>query len=90
MPTLPATGREYLRLTVHAAPADVPIEVSVDDGDTWHPTDRDGDTVRVLVAGPDAEADGALPLPLGRSRIHVRATDTPEIVERFAGAVDVT
>lgn len=91
MPTLPAAGREYLTATLTEAPEATELEVSFDEGDTWHETTRDGDTVTVLVAGPDSEDDpvGTVALPLGRSRVSLRVVDEPEVLIRFAGAIDV-
>lgn len=90
MPTIPAAGREYVRAYLTAAPDDARLEVTLDGGATWHPTTRDGDVVTFLVAGPDAAPhDDALVLPLGRTRVHVRAVDNPEVVIRLAGALDV-
>ena len=91
MPLLPAAGREYLTATLTDAPADVDVQVSFDDGDTWHDTTRTDDTISVLIAGPDAESNPVetVVLPRGRSRVSVRAVDNPEVVIRHAGAVDV-
>lgn len=88
---VPSAGREYAHWTVTDLPADVVIEVSADDGATWHVATRDGDTTTVLVAGPDATDNpaGTVVLAAGRNHLLHRAADTPEVVIRDAGAIDV-
>lgn len=82
-------GVEYVRWTVTDAPLDAALEVSFD-GTTWHPLGRDGDTVRVLLAGPDADPPpGAVVLTAGRNRATIRAADNPEVVIRDGGVIDV-
>lgn len=92
MPTIPRAGREYVTATVDGAPDGSALEVSVDGGATWHPTTRDGDTIRFLAAGPDATDNppGTIALPAGRSLVRVRLVDNPEVVIRGAGALDVS
>lgn len=88
---LPRTGREYAHDTITGLPDDVQLEVSTDQ-QTWTPMQRDGDTVRVLLAGPDATDDDpadTLRLTTGSHQLTVRAVDHPEIVERFWGWVHV-
>lgn len=88
---LPREGREYARDTVTGAPVDAAFEVRFDDG-TWQPMERDGDTIRVLLAGPDATDNptGTIVLSLGGHVAYVRCPDNPEIVERFWGRITVT
>lgn len=92
MATIDNAGREYVTWTMTDAPDGVDIEVSTDDGETWHPTTRDGDTIRALFAGPDAEdnPEGTIVVGPQRTRLLARAVDAPEIIVRFAGAIDIT
>jgi hypothetical protein len=88
---LPASGREYASWPVNA-PASTPLDVSADDGISWHPTERPADNVaRVLVAGPSAPSNppSALVLPLGRNDLLLRLSSTPEVVVRRAGTIVV-
>lgn len=52
-------------------------------------TPADG-AVTVLLAGPDADPDGALPVPATGADLWVRVTDTPEILPAKVGRVTVT
>lgn len=96
MVQLYASGREYIYATLTAAPEDGDIEVTTD-GTTWHPAERvageGGETMRVLVQGPDADTPpggvNVLTLPTGRTILHARLVDTPEILIRAAGYIDV-
>lgn len=91
--TLPAAGREYATWAVAGADIAVALEVSFDAGVTWTATDRvDAGTARILVAGPTATGNpvGTVVLPVGRHLARIRATDTPEVAIRDAGAIDVT
>lgn len=92
MATIDNAAREYVTWTMTDAPDGVDIEVSTDDGDTWHPTTREGDVIQALFAGPDAESnpEGTIVLTAGRTRLLARAVDAPEIIVRFAGAIDIT
>lgn len=80
-------GRETISWDLTAAPAG-DIEVTFD-GAVWHTAARVGDTVSVLVAGPDADGLGAIALPLGRSFALLRASAAPEELVRSAGVIDV-
>lgn len=85
-------GREWARWPVTQAPADEPLEVSFDGGQTWDPLERTGDTVRVLVAGPEVDGEqpaGTVVLGLGRNVATVRVTASPEILVREAGVITV-
>lgn len=91
---IPAAGREYLTWDLTGLPAGVTsgLDVTFDDGATWHPAEIvDGDA-RLLVAGPDATGNppGTVALTTtGRLRPQMRLVDNPEIVIRGAGIVDV-
>ena len=92
MPTIPRAGREYVTATLTDAPVGAALEVSIDGGATWHPTTRDGDTIRFLVAGPDATDNpaGTIALPAGRSLVRVRLVDNPEtVIRRAPDAIDI-
>lgn len=84
-------GREWVSWDLAEPPAG-PLEVSFDGGEQWHDMERDGDTVRVLIAGPEAGTNpaGTVPLPLGRSVATIRMVDDPEILVRRAGPIDIT
>ncbi len=45
---------------------------------------------KLLVAGPDADATGAVVLDLGRNHARSRLADTPEIVVDDAGTIYVS
>jgi hypothetical protein len=45
----------------------------------WAPADLDGGSARVLLAGPDAPADGALTVPAAGADLWVRVADSPEV-----------
>lgn len=90
-------AREYAYWDLSEAP-DGALDITFD-GITWHPLTREGNTVRVLVAGPDAQGNPAgtvvLPGPITGSgqRRHIatiRAADGAQILIRDAGAIDVT
>jgi hypothetical protein len=87
---LPRTGREFAHADIAGLAEDVTLQASLD-GAAWVPVTRDGSTVRLLVAGPDAEGNppGTLVLPLGRSMLTVRAEDNPEVVVRTWGPFTV-
>lgn len=86
-----SNGREYVSWTVTGAEPETALAVTFDRGATWHDLDRDGNTVKALVAGPTATANpaGTIVLTTGRNTATIRATDNPEIVVRGGGAVDV-
>lgn len=81
-------GREYATWTVDGLPDGLDVEVSFD-RETWHATTRDGDTVRLLVAGPGGAGEGAVVLPYGRHKAYLQVVQHPEIVIRAAGAIYV-
>lgn len=83
-------SREYATWTVSGADTTTTLEVSL--AGAWHPLERvDATTVRVLVAGPTATGNpaGTVALPVGRTVARIRATDTPEVVIRGCGIIDV-
>lgn len=91
MVQLYASGREYIYATLTDAPEDGDIEVTTD-GTTWHPAERIGDDIRFLAQGPDADpitGVNVLTLPTGRTILHARLVDNPEILIRDAGYIDV-
>ncbi len=91
MARMNAAGREYLSWILSGAPTGAALEVTFDDGVTWHPTTRTADTVSVLVAGPTATTNpaGTVVLPVGTHTAMVRLADTPEVVIRDGGRVHV-
>lgn len=80
---LPSDGREYLRATLADLPDGVDVEISFDDGVTWHATTGTGQERRILIAGPGfpAPLDGAI-VVADTARPQVRFTDSPEVVIR--------
>ncbi len=72
-------GREWVSWDIDGPAGDVEVTF---DGGTWHPLERDSDTVRILVAGPDAPGEDAVVLPLGRTVALLRLVDQPEILVR--------
>ena len=91
MPRLHRAGIEYMTATISDAPTQV-IAASIDGGVTFPITCARVDTthVRFLVAGPSASSPGsATVLPLGRTVVLLRDTDSPELPIRTAGAIDV-
>lgn len=94
---IPPGGREYVRIPATGVPtAAGTLEVSVDGGATWHATTWEGTgaerTARFLAASPTATANpaGTVVLAAGRNIITARLADTPEIVFRGVGPIDVT
>ena len=89
--TLLPGGVEFLRWRTRGLPTlgAGAVAVSFDDGATWHPAERDGDEIRLLVAHPDtvAPASTAIVLPRGMSSMLVQLTDTPEVVIRPGGSI---
>lgn len=84
-------GREWARWPLVQAPTG-DLEVTFDDGTTWHPLERTGDSVRVLVAGPGVDGEqpaGTVVLALGRNVATVRVSASPEILVREAGLITV-
>lgn len=88
MTNLPRNGREYFTWTFTGLPDDHgPVEVNI--GDEWHALDVDGQTGKLLVYGPDAEAgDGVVVTK--NTYVQVRFTDNPEIVLRGGGWIRLT
>lgn len=84
-------GREFANWIVTGADEDTTLEVTFNDGTTWHPLERTGTSARVLVAGPTATGNpgGTVVLAVGRNTARIRATDNPEVVVRRGGAIDV-
>ncbi|GMA26221.1 hypothetical protein GCM10025864_39800 [Luteimicrobium album] len=82
-------AREYAHWTITADVTGLAYEVDFDKTDDWHPLEEADGTYRILVAGPDAEGEGTIPLAIGRHLARIRVVDTPEIVVRDAGPIDV-
>jgi len=86
-------GQEYARFPATGAPASAgTLEVSFDDGATWHPmTWNQAETaVTLLVSGPDMPNPAGVVLKVGRNQPLIRLTDTPEVVIRSTGgSIDV-
>lgn len=89
---LPPAGREYATWTITASEIGVALEVTFDAGVTWTAMDTvDTTTFRCLVAGPTATSNpaGTVILAAGRHFAQIRATDSPEVIIRDAGTIDV-
>lgn len=56
----------------------------------WTPTDYADGTATVLLAGPDADPDGALVVPTGERDLWVRIIDTPEVDTARIERINVT
>lgn len=70
------------------------FEVSFDDGLRWFPTSRIGDSITVLVAGPDVDQTlhpnppGTIVLASGcEYPVSVRAVEDPNVYIRNAGSI---
>jgi len=90
-------GREYVHWPVDGAPAGLTFEAqfTTPDGTVsgWLPMETVSATeVRALVAGPDADQGPAIiKLPRGRTFVtKIRCTDSPEIIVRPGGVIDVS
>lgn len=85
-------GREYMYVTIDPAPGESDsIEISLD-GSTWQAATRtDAGVYRVLVAGPDATSNpvGTLVGRAGTHDVRWRWADSPELIERGAGELQV-
>lgn len=91
MVALYASAREYIYATLTDAPDDADIEITAD-WQTWHPTERVGGDIRFLAQGPDAETItgvDVLTLDHGRTLLHARLVDNPEVLIRDAGYIDI-
>jgi hypothetical protein len=77
----PLAGVDVSLLTPHATPGDDTV---------WTPATYADGMARILVAGPEADPSGALPLATGGADLWIRVTDNPEIeavkVERITVA----
>ncbi|GAA1995673.1 hypothetical protein GCM10009718_37060 [Isoptericola halotolerans] len=82
-------GRETVSWDLSHAPAG-DIEATFD-GTDWHTMDRSGETVSLLIAGPDAidNPAGTVALASGRHYALLRAAAAPEVLIRSAGVIDV-
>ncbi|WP_225754702.1 hypothetical protein [Actinotalea sp. Marseille-Q4924] len=88
--TIPRGGREYVTADVAGVPDDAPLEVTVDRA-TWLAAERLPGKLRFLAAAPDVTGNPAntVVVPLGRSAVHARLADNPEIVIRDVGYIDL-
>ena len=85
-------GREYYTWPIVTDADPIPaIELSIDGGTTWHPTEAVSGGVRALIAGPDAEDNppGTIVLPRGTTCFIGRAVDNPEVVIRDARSIRI-
>ena len=86
-------GQEYARFPVAGVPVDAnALEVSFDEGLTWHSMawNEDETAVTILVSGPESPNPSGVVLPVGRNLPLVRLVDTPETVIRSTGgSIDV-
>lgn len=88
MTYLPREGREYFSWAFTGLPDDAGLcEVKI--GDAWHPLEMTGSVGRILLAGPDADAAGAIQV-LADQTVEVRVTDSPEVVIRGGGTIRIT
>lgn len=83
-------GIEMFYWPVSNLPADPPVgsvEISVDDELTWHAATIVAGEAKCLVAHPSVVSPpaGAAVAVLGLMPMHLRFTDTPEVVVRNAG-----
>lgn len=91
MSRIASAAREYLTFAFDGLPDDPApnVEVQFPPATSWHALTMTGAAGSILVAGPTADATGAVVLPLGRTLPVVRVTDNPEVVIRGAGPIDV-
>lgn len=87
MTYLPRNGREYFHWTFIGLPTGAIVEASI--GGAWHALTLDGNAGRLLLAGPDADATGAVQV-LVDEFVVMRVTDSPEIVVRDGGWINLT
>ena len=82
-------GIEYIKWTATGLPASPPVgsvEVSLDGGTTWHTATVADGVIQLLVAHPSVATPGAAAVAtIGARDMHIRLTDTPEVVIRDAG-----
>jgi hypothetical protein len=86
MTYLPRNGREYFHWTFTGLPDGAVVEASI--GGQWHPLTVNGATGQLLLAGPDADPSGAVPV-LVDEYVVMRVTDNPEIVIRDGGWINL-
>ena len=93
---IPRDGREFAKWSLSGGPEGGSYEVKFDYPDNteseWMPVETVSQgLVRVLVRGPDgADGEGAIELPLGNTSAVLRLTDSPEIILRPAGEIEVS
>lgn len=86
MTYLPRGGREFFHWTFTGLPDGAVVEVSI--GGQWHQLEMDGSEGRLLLAGPDADLGDAVRV-LADEALVMRVTDSPEIVVRSGGSVQI-
>jgi hypothetical protein len=93
---IPRDGREYAKWSLSGGPEGGAYEVKFDYPDNtesaWIAVETVSQSlVRILVRGPDAASGaGAVVLPLGNTSARLRLTDSPEIILRPAGEIEVS
>ena len=91
--TLRPGGVEYIKWTATGLPESPPVgsvQVSLDNGATWHTATVDGGQISLLVAHPSVTDPGTAAVAVaGTALMQVRLTDTPEVVIRDAGRLSV-
>ncbi|RHA43671.1 hypothetical protein [Cellulomonas rhizosphaerae] len=88
---LDPASREYATWPLAAIPDGGGLEVTFDEGATWHGLTVIDDEARILIAGPDATGNPGetVVLPRGFHYPRIRATISPELLVRAAGEINV-
>lgn len=91
---LPVAGQEYAKWKITSTHEIETFEVQFDGDNTWYPLSPVEGRYRILVCGPDkSPSDNAVHLRspgMGRKvYCRVRAVDTPELVIRNAGWIEL-
>lgn len=85
------TGRadqELISWTITGVPSDATIDISFD-GNPPVPGTWDGSTLSVLIAGPDVSGPSGTLLVLGAHKVQAIITDTPELLTRDLGTIEI-
>lgn len=67
-----------------------PYRTPPDDTTVWTAASYSNGAAVVLLAGPDADPTGALPVPAATSDLWIRVTDNPEIQAVRVGVITVS
>ena len=91
---IPRSGREFANWSVAGAPPSAVFQAKLTypDGSesAWLTVETVNQSrIRLLVAGPDADPGDANVLPAGGTSVILRLTDTPELVVRNGGDINV-